>query len=124
MNRNISFALILLFVSCSSETPGEYRLRLIKAACDCRNSERDIRVNEDLPDGNGINAMSQFTRDSLLMVEDKTILAINNCLANKKMSGKDIDHFWRDYDIGKMFECDSLFTAYYRYVYQLKHGAF
>ena len=124
MNCNIGFALILLFVSCSSETPGEYRLRLIKAACDCRNSQRDINVTENLPGGNAIDAMSQLTRDSLLRAEDKTILAINNCLATKKMSGKDIDHFWRDYDIGKMFQCDSLFTKYYWYIYRLKHGVF
>jgi hypothetical protein len=114
----------MLMAGCNSETPGEYHGRLIDAACDCRNTDTTIRIKAPMLDGNAINELAQQTRDSLLQLESGFMDALHNCLHAKKLSDKDIDNFWNDYDIKKMIPCDPAFHNYYSYIYNLKHGSY
>lgn len=123
MKQALAVISIVFFISCKSETGGEYNQRLVDGACHCREDAK-LDLDWKFPDGNAINAMSKGRRDSLLQEEVPNLMLLEECMIQHDFKQKDVDNFWERYDVMKTFHCDSEFDLYQRYIFQLKHGSY
>jgi hypothetical protein len=121
----ITIPILFLLNSCDVETHGEYRVRVESVACTCVAGSNLFHSKRSYPDGNLINSFTILKRDSLLALEKNSIDFLTDCMYGNKLSGKDVEFYWHNYDVFKVFECkNEEFKKFYRYVYQLRRRSY